>query len=199
MASIAAQTGFTVAAIWDFPANSELKKSRKNPYTLAPGDVVTIPPTKEKTRDCPTDRKYKFVLKTEPEYLRLLILDGDAPFRIQAYELEVDGVKSTGTTDNAGALERQISPTAKEGKLRVGSGVNERSYVLRLGHLQPLELLAGGQGRLFDLGYYEGEVTGKLDGLTRVALLRFQTGRKLKETGEYDAATQDELKKVFGF
>lgn len=198
MASIAAQAGFPVQTIWDFPANSELKKIRKNPYTLVPGDVVTIPPTTERVQDCPTDKKYRFRLKTEPEYLRLVVLDGYTPFANQKYTLFVDEDTFEGQTDKDGALEQQISPLARGGRLFVGTGETLRSYYFRLGCLQPIDTIGGAQGRLYDLGYYDGEVTGKLDGHTRVAILRYQHDARLERTGEYDAATQDKLQKDFG-
>ena len=198
MASIAARSGLSVQTIWDFPANSELKKTRKSPYTLVPGDIVTIPPTTEKIKDCPTDKKYRFKLKTEPEYLRLVILDGYAPFANQKYTLCVDDDTFEGQTDKDGKLEQEISPMAKAGLLIVGEEEKIRSYYFRLGYLQPVDTIAGAQGRLYDLGYYDGEVTGVLDGHTRVAILRYQHDAKLERTGEYDAATQDKLQKDFG-
>jgi uncharacterized Ntn-hydrolase superfamily protein len=54
------------------------------------------------------------------------------------------------------------------------------------------------QQRLADLGYYEGELNGRLDAATLTALEAFQTDRGLSERGYVGRRTVEELKKSDG-
>lgn len=199
VASIAAKRGYGWETVWKDEGNRELRESRKDPFVLLPGDEVATPAPKEREESCPTDRKHHFVLKTEPILFRVVLIDWeDKAFAQQPYELQVDGVQFKGQTDGSGGLEQKISPTAKEGHLVVGTGATKREYYLKFGYLDPLDTVSGAQGRLFDLGYYDGAVNGKLDGHTRSALLTFQKKYKLRPTEKNDKATQDKLKERFG-
>lgn len=199
VASIAAKKGYEWERVWKDGGNAELRESRKDPFVLLPGDEVATPEPKEKSEECPTDRKHNFVLNTGPVRFRVVLIDGeDKPFSGQPYELKIDEVGFKGKTDGSGGVEHEISPSAKEGHLVVGTGAKKREYYLQLGHLDPLDTVSGAQGRLFDLGYYDGAVNGKMDGHTRSALLAFQDKYKVPATGENDKATQDKLKERFG-
>jgi hypothetical protein len=198
-ASIADSAGLPWQTVWELAENKPLKELRKNPFTLLTGDVVTVPPPQLKHKDCATDKKHKFVVKTAPIHIRLRVLDEkDKPFANQPFKLQIDGVNFSGQTDGNGRLEQEISPSAKEGWLLVGGQEKWREYYLKLGHVPPIDTTQGAQARLYDLGYYDGETNGEWNGQTRSALMIFQMKYKLPVTGSYDQTTQDKLKEVFG-
>src|SRR5882724_13489186 len=91
ISSIAFEYGFYPDTIWNYPANSELKKKREDPNVLFPGDVVTIPDRRPIEFSKPTTARHKFRLKNIPAKLRLrlLTLEGQ-PRANEKYVLEID-------------------------------------------------------------------------------------------------------------
>lgn len=200
LSSIAAEHGFFWESLWDLPENGELKSVRKDPYILLPGDRVFIPPLRPKEETRPTDQVHTFKVKGVPERLHLIITDEeDQPLANRPYTLDIDDKQRLeGETDGSGAIETFIMPNARSGHLIVGQGDEMREYHLGLGHIDPIEEISGVQGRLFNLGFYDGPVDGKLSGHTSMAVLRFQERYNLEATGKTDDQTRNKLKEIFG-
>ena len=70
--SIAFEHGFFVDTIWDYSKNSELKKLRKDPNILQPGDIVIIPELKIREESCAAEKKHRFRRKGVPAKLSLV-------------------------------------------------------------------------------------------------------------------------------
>jgi hypothetical protein len=199
MASLAADQGFLWQTLWNLPENAKLKRIRQDPYVLLEGDRVWVPDPRLKQESCATDQNHKFVLSSPLERLQIVITDDqDKPLSNLPYTLTVSGKRLKGKTDGSGMIKQDILPTAKEGHLVVGDGDNRREYKLMLGYIDPVGEVSGLQGRLFDLGFYEGDVDGTFNSQTATALLLFQDKYKLSPTGENDDATQSKLKELFG-
>src|SRR5712672_2083666 len=78
--------------IWDDPQNAELKKKRVNPNVLLPGDILFIPPKKEKVETRPTTNIHVFKLNAPKLMLRLVVRDFDnQPLPGTKCELDVEG------------------------------------------------------------------------------------------------------------
>jgi N-acetylmuramoyl-L-alanine amidase len=152
MSSIAKQSGHFWETLWNLGENAELKRVRKNPNTLRPGDLVTVPPIRIKYDPGATAMRHNFRLKGEPSKLRLRILkperwkqtqggpppdhegllctDGDAdakpepiePMADTPYILDIDGKITRGRTDGDGKLELSIPGDARSGKLTLAPG-----------------------------------------------------------------------------
>lgn len=199
MASIAAKHRFEWETLWNLPENAELKQARKDPYVLYPGDKVFIPDIRVKEIGCQTEKRHYFVKKSDKEQLRIVLTDeDDKPIAGESYVLEIDGqTKLSGQTDSSGAIKETIPPDAVKGRLLVGEGDAQREYFIGLGRIDPVEKLSGAQGRLLNLGYYEGVVDGIPGPLTTTALLLFQEKYNLPPTGKNDEATQAKLKELF--
>ncbi|HEY6945459.1 MAG TPA: LysM domain-containing protein, partial [Candidatus Acidoferrum sp.] len=59
LSQIAKKYGFPdYKIVWDHPENADLKKLRKNPNILFPGDQVFIPDKEEKEESGPTDKRH---------------------------------------------------------------------------------------------------------------------------------------------
>lgn len=155
-----------------------------------------IPDKQEK--DCPgaTAQTHRFNLKGVPCNLRVRLLENDVPIANRSYELEVDGrVVARARTDGGGWLEQKIPPDARQGTLCVEG---RDPYPLDLGSLDPIDERSGAQGRLRNLGFHAGELSGELDELTRWAIGAFQRKHSLRVTQDMDAATRQKLKAEYG-
>jgi hypothetical protein len=106
------------------------------------------------------------------------------------YKLTVDGKKTEGIVPDDGLISEIIPPRAAKGQLELETG---EEFELNLGYLNPEDSNSGVQARLKNLGYYLGEITGKIDDETQEALRAFQRDRELPETGEADDATREAL------
>jgi N-acetylmuramoyl-L-alanine amidase len=93
-------------------------------------------------------------------------------------------------------MEAFIPPDAREGWITfVESG---DMYELELGHLDPVNEIAGVQGRLRNLGFYAGSVDGRPGKELSDAVLRFQEDAGLPPTGTLSEAGRRKLQEVHG-
>ncbi len=200
MASIALVHGFLWETLWNLPENAQLKRTRKDPYVLFPGDQVFIPDLRSREWTCATNARHVFNKKGTVERVRIVLTDEkDKPLANQPYTLEIDRqIVHRGQTAGDGVIEHTIRPNAVEGRLLVGEGKNQLEYHIGLGRVDPIDEVSGVQGRLFNLGYYNGPVDGKLNTQTTTALLLFQDKYGIPPSGEIDKPTQAKLTEIFG-
>ena len=210
VSSIANRAGHFWKTVWEHPDNMDLRKARRSPNILLPGDSITVPPLRQKVESGATNQRHSFVRKGEPArlHIRLMMEDfesnsapgqasatPDKPRANQEYVLEIDDKRHQGTTDSDGWIDIVIPCDAQLGKLTIGP---DRFQVdVNLGHLDPVEEISGLQARLTNLGYVCGG-TGQMDDETRTAILVFQSERGLERTGEFDEVTRDKIKSAHG-
>lgn len=192
--SIAADHGFFWETIWNHPENTNLRSLRSSPNQLVPDDEVFVPELREKTEDRGTDARHTFKRKGVPAKFRLQIKRLDKPRANLDYVLEIDGKQIKGKTDSQGILEQYIAPNARGGQVILEGG--KEVIPIRLGHLNPVEDLAGVQQRLNNLGFKCGSEDGTLSEQTKAALLSFQKQYDLQLSGEADAATKSKLQEL---
>lgn len=193
--SIAFEQGFFPDTIWNHPNNADLKKMRKDPSVLLPGDTVFVPDKQLKEVSKPTNEVHKFRCKNTPKILSIQIVRMNKPIRNMDYKLDIDGVVKEGKTDSEGWLKQPIAPNANLAKLILADGVE---YELSLGYLDPIDKISGIQGRLHNLGYYDGDITDELNGETKEALEIFQRSHDLEVTGAPDEKTKALLVRLTG-
>src|SRR5262245_31217609 len=119
LASVAYEHGFLPETIWSAPENSDLRARRKNPYTLLPGDELTIPDKRLGVAECATEQRHRFLRKAVPAKLRIILRDkDDQPRKSLPYVATIQGAsqEQKGETDDNGALELTIPPNAREGR-----------------------------------------------------------------------------------
>lgn len=198
--SIADQHGFFWETIWNHPSNQALKQLRENPNALLKGDRVFVPDPRKKEVQCSPTKRHTFRLKGVPVRFNLRVLDAQGQARAGVpYTLVVDGKTSQGTIPSDGNLSEIIKANAKKAKLTLSPrGAEKEEYEFQLGHMNPADDNAGVQGRLKNLGYYEGPLSGSSDEATIEAIRQFQEASGLPVTGEADAATQATLAKRHG-
>jgi len=198
MSSIAERHGFFADTLWNLPQNAALKSARKSAEVLLPGDRVHVPDLRQKQESRPVDLVHQFKRKGVPVEIRFSVVEeGGRVFADKSYTLSIGQRRYEGRTDAKGELRHWVSPSSHNGTLTVT--LDEPGYPsrlvreLRIGHLQPVESVAGYQARLQNLGYYTGLVSGTETEATRDAIRRFQGAEGLNATGEADQETLDAL------
>ncbi len=192
--SIAFDRGFFPDTVWNDPGNAKLRSKRKDPHLLLPGDVVTIPDKRVSEVEKPTEQKHRFRRKGVPKFLRVRFVEVDNPLAHRPYIITIDGTHGEGNTDGDGWLKHPIPPNAREARILIDGA----EYRFALGHLDPIDEVAGVQGRLRSLGHYKGPIDGVMSQGTIGALKAFQGTNGLDPTGKIDEQTKSLLKKLSG-
>ena len=195
ISSIAERYGHFPETLWEHPENAALKEERGDPNVLCPGDELHIPEIRPRTESCVTDRRHRFVRKGVPAKFRIQLMRDGEPRRGLSYRLVIPGVPElTGETDASGVILRGIPPNAGRGKLFLEvPGAKEEELEFHIGDLDPVDTVKGMQARLFNLGFYDGEIDGEDSYRTIVALRDFQEHAGLDPTGDDDDETLDRL------
>jgi hypothetical protein len=205
--SIAYGAGLLCDTVWSDPNNADLKKARKSPHVLLPGDTLYVPDITPKTVQCATGQKYTFKRKEVPSKVTVRFLIDGKPWGSKAYTFTVDsGAPKQGTTDGDGWLKETVSPLGKAAVVVFADPLPPASdspppgpdapppapltYNLLLRCLDPSTEVTGVQGRLSNLGYSPGDIDGVLGPRTAAALGAFQKDNGLLVTGELDDATK---------
>ena len=211
ISSIAFAYNLFPKTIWDHPDNEELKKLRKDPNALFPGDSVVIPEKELKEEDCQPEQKHRFKRKGVPERLRIQFLTGaeedDSPRKGIPYTLDI-ATKSgrpvpqkKGKTDNNGFLDESIPPDALKGIIVLDEDEDEEVYEIMLGYLDPIDTISGVQARLNNLGYDCGDEDGILGVMTKKAIRNFQADNDLEiladDSTEIDQDTLDKIEELY--
>lgn len=196
IASIAFKYGFLPDTIWNDAANAELKKKRKDPFLLYPGDEVTIPEKKRRHEQAATEKRNKFRRKGSLVEFSLVLEENAKPLANQDYTLIIDSHFYEGTTDSAGLLTQKISPKARRGKLIYGE--NKDVLQLKFGYVDPIDLPSGIQDRLLNLGYYTGDINGEITEETTEAIAEFQRAYNLSGNGDLTDETKQKLLEIHG-
>jgi hypothetical protein len=198
LSGLAQRFGFRdYRTIWNDPGNDALRKLRKDPHVLRPGDSLFIPEKQAKVAPVATGNVHRFVVKTMPLRVRLVLKDFDSqPLANVACTLEIEGTRYPLTSDANGVIEQDITKTARNGVLRVPSFGLE--WPVQIGSLDPVDSDLGWRARLINLGYYPGGLADTDGERLRHAIEEFQCDHDLKVTGEADAATQSALVRVHG-
>jgi hypothetical protein len=192
LVSIAHKYGFNDwRRIYEAPENEALRAKRPHPMLLAPGDVVVVPEKAPATFIVQPEQKHTFRLAPPlTAYVGLTLEDeDDRPYANKRYTLVVGAKTYEGRTDPRGFLEHRVAPDAREATLTLHVAEGEtQEWTLELGHLAPIDLPAGVQDRLNNLGY-----TCEDESHLGPALESFQHDCGLPVTGKADDATRTKL------
>jgi N-acetylmuramoyl-L-alanine amidase len=167
---------------------------RKNPNVLMEGDRVFVPDRKDQTFDIGTGARHRFKRLGVPAKLQIQFIDEtDKAMARLAYRLDVDGNLTNGTTDDDGWLIESIPPAARKGKVIFDNG---KTFDLQLGHLDPLDTVAGVQDRLKNLGYSCGhDHRDELGTGTLAAIRAYRATQGLSIPDELSESVLEETRK----
>lgn len=188
--SLAHDNGHFWETLWNHPQNADLKRRRRTPNILNPGDEVFIPELRLKTVSKPTDTTHKFERKGVPAKIRMQLKMLGEPRKNEPYSLILDDKTIEGTTDGDGFVEAFIRPNCTGGKLILTNTGEE--IPIALGHLNPIDTVSGVRQRLSNLGFYCGD-GDEVDDATKTALAQFQGAHGLPKTGAIDEPTRGKL------
>lgn len=198
LSGIAEQFGFqNIDTIWNHANNAELKKQRKDPHILFPGDQVFIPPPAEKSEGAPTTRLSEFRIIIRRVRLNLKLEDVNLdPISNKPITLDVEGrTVPPPATDGDGKTTSVILKSAKNGVLVLG----DLQFPIKIGHLDPIDKQSGQIARLNNLGYEAGDTATVDEDAFESAVEEFQCDNGIKPvTGVCDDSTQAKLKDVHG-
>jgi hypothetical protein len=79
VASIAFEHGLLWETVWNDPGNAEVKRCRKTPFVLLPGDRLVVPELRLKQEARPTGRRHLFVRKGDPVIVKIKVLEAMPP------------------------------------------------------------------------------------------------------------------------
>lgn len=202
VARIAAQYGFADwRTIWDHPDNQGLASQRTNPDVLAPEDVLVIPDKTEGKVSVATGKRHVFRVSASPIKLRLVLRDFDhEPLKSTKCTLSVAGQNLELQTDAEGLLEAEIPASAETAELRFQDPLVpfELSVPIQIGHLDPVDTVAGQTARLNNLGYAAGSPEDEDRTRFEHAVQEFQVDHDLKVDGACGTKTQAKLEEVHG-
>jgi hypothetical protein len=205
LASLAKLYGFPdYKKIYNDPNNSDFRELRRNPNIIYPGDSIYIPDREPRIQNCGTDKKHRFVLHVPKVLLSVVVKDEDIPVDSAPFVLILgNGEKISGTTGSDGLVECAIPPDLEQAVLEVQVTRNQsksilQRWMLRLGHLDPAEEVAGIQARLNNLRFDCGRVDGVAGPKTEAAVRSFQEWAGLEIDGIAGPKTQKKLKQEHG-
>lgn len=197
VSKIAERYGFFSGTIWDYSANAELKKLRDDKMNiLYAGDVVVVPAKRGKTVSVDTGNRVTVQRLGVPEYLRIRFLDINekprvgVPYLLSLVTENGDPVVDISSeTDQDGNLEQPIPPSATIARVTLSPTIWPDAYEFRIGYKDPADTVSGWQARLNNLGYDCGAEDGIAGPLTRNAVYAFQRAKRIRLSGDMDAAT----------
>ena len=200
ISSIADKTGFYWATLWNHTKNQDLRMQRENPNALLPGDQVFVPEKRQKEEQCNPTMRHVFRIRSIPVRFNLQLIDTEDKPRVGvAYTIVIDGKRYQGVTPDDGRISLIIAANASKATLTLEPDDGSREdYTFQLGYMNPIDDPGGIQGRLLNLGYYKGQITGTIGDDTADAIRRFQQDRGLRVTGEIDDPTKSALAQRHG-
>lgn len=197
--SLAVRCGHLPDTIWNAPENRDLKRVRKDPHILMPGDRLFVPPLEPKEVSVASGSLHRFTVQRPPARLNVQLVDAGAPRANEPFVLVVDGnAELRGTTDGDGWVDVALPPLARAARLTVGEGEAAVAYALTFRALDPVTEITGVQARLRNLGYREVPLDGQAGPAMTGALCAFQEANGLSVTGTTDQATRDKLLEKHG-
>ena len=182
-------------ALHDHPQNAELKKLRKNPNILLPGDQVFVPDEPEpKMVEIATGKLHQFKVKQKQAKLRVYLQNEDLePYAQKRFEIRLGAVTLPGETTKEGLVE--VDVPADQDRCTLAAWLFEPEdpddpdeppdveYELWIGHLDPVTSITGLQARLDNLGF-RCPVSGALGEETLAAIERFRARHAVKPEGD---------------
>ena len=181
-------------AVWDHPLNAKLREERGSGDDLLPGDILFLPQTESYAHEVMAGTSNNFSAFVPRTRLDLYFEDIDGPLAnehcvVHGLPGDHDEGRAMQTTSEAG-LELHVPVTVAE--VVVIFSHRHHAFVVRIGHMDPIQEQAGVVKRLANLGYLDHEYAHG-DGDVAAALHAFQDNTGLAATGAPNRETLDRL------
>lgn len=196
--------------VWNDPQNAKLKKKRKDPNVLLPGDEVVVPGVDVYELVRPTDSTHKIQIAAGASVtLTMVFKDHDGkPIAGAAYELKYTKrgaeVVESGKLSGAGRFSHELPISATSAELLLPE--HALHYQLAIGHLDPAQddgerpVESGAHARLAALGYLSRPAGDDHLSDPRPAICSFQQRAMGHDdpTGVLDLETCRKLEELYG-
>jgi hypothetical protein len=197
--SIAAAHGLPWKKVWEHADNEALRKARKTPNILLPGDELALPEKTPKEISVAHEKRHRFRRTGAIVELRIRLHSFEGPRKDEPYHLEIGDKKIPGETpktDADGLAVCRVPATATEARLVVGK--NEDIYELLIGQMDPIDTVTGLHARLDNMGYDVGGVHTGFDEKSAEALSAFllDHGVEIARQNVADPTAPDNLDKL---
>jgi hypothetical protein len=150
---LAHKLGFDADAVWNDPANAELRQLRPNPNILWPTDILYIPAQIDKppvTHTLVTGQMNSFVAGDAPT-VNIDLTFGDAKLASQAFTIAELPDLTNLTTDADGATSFAVPVTQQVVTIVFSS--DGSTFKCQIGNVDPINTLSGVIQRLQNLGF----------------------------------------------
>lgn len=195
--SLAALEDLPWEYIWNHPENRALRDQRKEPGILKRGDRVFVPERRKKLVPRATAKTHEFLYKRPPATVTLVLFRLGLPRKNEKGVLVIDGTyRIPVETNGEGVLTAPIPPRARRGTLTIGE--DQEVIELELGGIDPIAELSGVQGRLQNLGFFDGECNGEGSPETDFAIAEFRRWANVEDDGGLTDETRLALVKAHG-
>ncbi|MFD2645221.1 peptidoglycan-binding domain-containing protein [Pseudomonas japonica] len=195
--SIAYDNGLYWQTLWHHPNNAELRQARGDQRNiLAEGDRLFVPDITPRDVAKALDRRHRFRRKGIPVTVEVRLTENDDEPRADlGYRIKAGKRETEGRSDADGWIRFGLMPDIGSGTLTLETG---ETFDLVFSSMRPSATLKGVQGRLRNLGYFDGPPDGKTSPALDAALRHFQALCGLQVTGEVNDATIAELERRHG-
>jgi LysM domain len=184
--------------VWDAPENEALRKKRKSPHVLHPGDRVAVPGITVHECERPVDQVHRLIVKPDAKLTLRLNLLGKKREPLQGATSKIfvgEELLFEGPV-NDGKLECEIPLSVTEARLVVSVDGFELERPLQIGALDPADQLSGVQARLSNLGWFSGPADGASSEALMLAQNTFRHEREIEPAETLDDALFSELEKA---
>jgi hypothetical protein len=195
LAKIAIRYRCSPEDIWDHPKNKELREARGDGSILYPSDLLWVPAADPEPHRFVAGQKNTYSVKLPTAKVQVLFESDGKPWAGESYNVAEVEPDKTRTTDGQGVAKFEAPMTLPEVTLHFPA--RKRSFVVKVGFLDPVEKRSGQVQRLRNLGYLSPKHVVPPEHLTQ-AIRAFQKDKKLTDTGEADAATKKALVDAHG-
>jgi N-acetylmuramoyl-L-alanine amidase len=188
--------------IWNAPENAELRKLRKDPNILLPGDRVVVPDTRGRTESAATEQRHRFAVQRRTLKLAVILEEVYfGPVADTQTDIEIGPTKKSVVTDQRGKLEEVFPSGQGEARLVVrdsDSRFEDAVLLLEVGHLDPVDKVSGQSSRLVNLGYLLVAISDSTAPAFLSAVEEFQCDQGLQVDGVCGPKTQAKLRELHG-
>lgn len=204
LVGLAARFGFDAEEVWQHADNEELREARPNPQVLSPGDILFIPEAEAEPLPLEVHTTNRYAAPQSRIRLGISLRGaGNEPLANEPYRLEGIPRPVSGTTDGEGFITDTLPAHTRSVRV-VLPNLNDHTFLLQVGHLNPTDEPSGLEAQLRGLGYlptlagidehHPRVADPDADAEALVSALRaFQRDHDIEETGEPDAATIDAI------
>lgn len=196
-AKIAAERGCSEDELWGLPTNQALREASRDRNVLCPGDVLQVPEPRAVPLALTLGAHNPYAARLPVVPVRLRFHGPEGPLASAAYEVDIAGAITRGTSTGDGQVEFEVPVHVTEVVVRFPA--RRDIYRIAVGRLDPPSERSGAVARLRQLGFLVAADAIEVDDdALRLALVGFQRARGLDLTGELDPDTVARLTEAFG-